>query len=204
MSVYHFIDRNALEKGKTVAIFALIGVVVFQPVWLTMLHKQRERIVIQNGAGSYTVAPALNFEEVTDLHEDCGFQAARALLERDPSGPKRATEIDRWYLDDAASAAGLTARSKALKLIADEGKEFQTKQFFQQLNLTEPARVVVVTDKQVKVALAGQLIRTGNFQNRAHVETRRFSLQLTLARNPNMMLNNRPPLAVWDFDYALQ
>jgi len=203
MSVYKFIDRRALETGKTVAVFGLLIVVVLQPVWLTMLHKQRERFVIQNGPGSYTVAPALAFEEALDLHEDCGFQAARALLDRDPNGARRATELDRWFLDDPNSGGGKGARAKAQELISQEAKEFQTKQFFQQMNLTDPVSVVIVSEKSVKVTVSGQLIRTGVFQRRPHVETRKFSLQLILVRNPNMMLNNRPPLAVWEFDYSL-
>jgi hypothetical protein len=203
MSVYQFIDRRALERGKTVAIFGLMGVAVFQPVWLTMLHKQRERFVIQNGPGSYTVSPALTFDEATDLHEDCGFQAARAALSRNPENSDRPGEVERWFLDDPNSGGGKSAIGKLKAVIAGEAVEFRTKQFHQKMHLTDPVQVVVVGDRSVKVTVAGQLIRTGVFQGRAHLETRRFSLQLTFVRNPNMMLNNRPPLAVWDFDYSL-
>jgi hypothetical protein len=203
MSVYHFIDRRALETGKTVAIFGLLGIAVFQPVWLTMLHKQRERFVIQNGAGSYTVAPALAFDEATDLHEDCGFQAARAAFSRHPEGADRLGELERWYLDDPNSGGGKSSLGKIKALIAGEAAEFRAKQFHQKMNLTDPVQVVVTSDQAVKVTLSGQLIRTGVFQGRAHLETRKFSLQLILVRNPNMMLNNRPPLAIWDFDYSL-
>lgn len=203
MSVYRFIDRRALESGKTAAIFGLLCIVAFQPVWLTAMHRQRERFVIQNGAGSYTVAPALTFDEATDLHEDCGFQAARALLDRSPEGARRPAELDRWFLDDPNSSGGTGVRAKAGELISREAAEFQSKQFFQQMNLTDPVKVIVMGERTVKVLLSGQLIRTGVFQGRPHIETRRFSLQLILVRNPNMMLNNRPPLAVWDFDYSL-
>lgn len=203
MSVYQFVDRRTLETGKTVALFGLLAVVVLQPVWLTTIHKQRERFVVQNGPGSYTVAPALTFEEATDLHEDCGFQAARAAFSRNPDGVDRLGEIERWFLDDPNSGGGRSAIGKLRALVANEAKEFQTKHFYQKMNLTEPVQVVVASEKTVKVTVSGQLIRTGVFQGRPHIETRKFSFQMTLVRNPNMMLNNRPPLAVWDFDYAL-
>ena len=203
MSVYKFIDRRALETGKTVAIFGLLCVAVLQPVWLTMIHKQRERFVILNGPGSYTVAPAIPFDEATDLDEDCGYQAARAAFARNPDGADRASELERWFLDDPNSGGGLSSLGKIRALISTEAKEFQSKQFHQKMNLTDPVQVVVVNDKTVKVTVAGQLIRTGIFQGRTHVETRKFSFQMTLVRNPNMMLNNRPPLAIWDFDYSL-
>lgn len=204
MSLYQFIDRRALEHGKTVALFALLGIAVFQPVWLASIHKQRERFIIQNGPGSYTVAPALSFDEATDLHEDCAFQAARAALSRNPEGADRPAELERWFLSDQSSGGGQSCLGKLRALIAAETKEFHAKQFHQKMNITEPAQIVVQDEKIVKVTLTGQLIRTGVFRDRPHSETRRFSLQLILVRNPNMMLNNRPPLAVWDFDYSLQ
>lgn len=203
MSVYKFIDRRGLEAGKTIALFGLLAVAVLQPVWLTTIHKQRERFVIQNGPGSYTVAPALTFDEATDLHEDCGFQAARAAFSRNPDGPDRAAEIERWFLSDPNSGGGSSALGKLRALIAGEASEFQAKRFHQKMNLTEPVQVVVASEKAVKVTVSGQLIRSGVFQGRPHIETRKFSFQLTLVRNPNMMLNNRPPLAVWDFDYSI-
>jgi hypothetical protein len=202
--IYKFIDRRMFDTGKTLAIFALLGVAVLEPIWLAQTYKQRERIVVLNGAGSYSVAPALTFDEATDLHEDCAYQAARAAMTRGPRGPVRSGEIDRWFLDDPNSGGGVGCRAKLLKVIDTESQEFSAKSFFQQMNITEPARVVVISDKVVTVTLTGQLIRAGVFQNRQHVEPRKFSLQLTLVRNPNMMLNNRPPLAVWDFDYQIQ
>ena len=204
MSVYQFIDRRALETGKTVALFALLGVVVFQPVWLTTIHKQRERFIILNGAGSYTVAPALSLDEASDLHEDCAFQAARAAFSRNPEGPDRPSEIQRWFLSESASGGGHSAVGKIRAAIKAEEEEFRAKRFHQKMNITEPAQIVVQDEKIVKVTLTGQLIRTGVFRERQHSETRRFSIQLILVRNPNMMLNNRPPLAVWDFDSTLQ
>jgi len=204
MSVYKFIDRRMLEQGKTVALLVLLGIAVFQPVWLASIHKQRERFIIANGPGSYTVAPALTFDEATDLHEDCAFQAARAALSRNPAGVDRPAELERWFLGDMSSGGGQSSIGKIRALVNAESKEFLAKQFHQKMNITEPAQIVVQDDKVVKVTLTGQLIRTGVFKDRPHTETRRFSLQLILVRNPNMMLNNRPPLAVWDFDYSLQ
>lgn len=204
MSIERFIERRSLERGKTLAVFALLGVVILQPIWLTTVHKQRERFVILNGPGSYSVAPALAFEEAADLQEDCGAQAARAVFSRHPDGVDRPVELERWFLSDPNSGGGQSALGKVRALIAAEAREFQVKQFHQKLNITEPVSVVVLGPKAAKVTVSGQLIRVGLLQGRTHVETRKVSFQMTLARNPNMMLNHRPPLAVWDFDYGLQ
>ena len=53
------------------------------------------------------------------------------------------------------------------------------------------------------VKVEGQLIRTGVFSGQTFAESPKFTLNLTLVRNPDMLANKRYPLAVWSYDYTL-
>ena len=58
-------------------------------------------------------------------------------------------------------------------------------------------------ENQVIVKVEGQLIRTGVFSGQTFAESPKFTLNLTLVRNPDMLANKRYPLAVWSYDYTL-
>ena len=59
-------------------------------------------------------------------------------------------------------------------------------------------------EDRVLVKVEGQLIRTGIFENQTFTESPKFTLNLTLARNPNMLANKRYPLGVWSYEYTIQ
>jgi hypothetical protein len=55
----------------------------------------------------------------------------------------------------------------------------------------------------VLVAVSGQLVRAGIFEEKAFTEAFNFKLSLRLLRNPNMAANGRFPTAVADFKYEI-
>jgi hypothetical protein len=57
-------------------------------------------------------------------------------------------------------------------------------------------------EDRVLVKVEGQLIRTGVFENQSFTESPKFTLNLTLVRNPDMLANKRYPLGVWSYEYT--
>lgn len=57
---------------------------VVQPYLIIKAYRARERVVVLDGAGSFSVSPLLGFEEAKDLHEAMALWATLALFQRNP------------------------------------------------------------------------------------------------------------------------
>ena len=64
----------------------LLGWVVIQPFFIINAYRTRERVVIMDGAGTYSIAPTLDFESATHLHEELALWATYALFSQNPNG----------------------------------------------------------------------------------------------------------------------
>lgn len=177
-----------------VACGALIFCVV-QPYLIINAFRTRERVIVLDGAGTFSVSPLLGFEEAKNLHESMALWAALALFQRNPKGFDYPEVLEKLFLKDAAQHAQ-----------ADRDKsydEFQIKNIHQKPEVFK-IDILRTRENQVLVKVEGQLIRTGVFEGQTFVESPQFTLSLTLVRNPNMAANKRYPLGVWSFDYTLK
>lgn len=173
-----------------IAVAAVAGCAV-QPFLLIRAYRERERVVILDGSGSYHVSPLLGFEEAARLHEHHALLACLALYQRHPAGPDFPELLDKLFLPDA----GRAARAE----IASASEEFSAKSLHQKpevLKLT----VLETRDNLVLVQAEGQLVRTGVLNGQIFSEATGFTVRFTLARNPNLAANGRYPLAVWTYE----
>jgi len=173
------------------------GAVAFcfiQPYLIIGAYRTRERVVVLDGGGTFSVSPLLGFEEAKDLHESMALWATVALFERNPNGFDYPEMLQRLYLTSALQKAQ-TDREKS-------GSEFTVKNIHQKPEVFK-IDILKTRENQVLVRVEGQLIRTGIFEGQAFVESPKFTLNLTLVRNPNMLANKRYPLGVWSYDYTL-
>jgi hypothetical protein len=157
-------------------------------------YRTRERVVVLDGAGTFSVSPLLGFEEAKDLHEAMALLATQALFERNPKGFDYPELLQRLYLTNAFQ-----------KTQADREKsqsEFEVKNIHQKPEVFK-IDILRTRENQVIVKVEGQLIRTGVFSGQTFAESPKFTLNLTLVRNPDMLANKRYPLAVWSYDYTL-
>ena len=167
---------------------------VVQPYLIINAYRTRERVVVLDGAGTFSVSPLLGFEEAKDLHEAMALWATLALFQRNPKDFDYPETLQKLYLADAHQRA-----------VADREKahdEFHLKQIHQKPEVFK-MEVLRTRENQVLVKVEGQLVRTGVFEGQTFAESPAFSLNLTLVRNPNMLANKRYPLGVWSFDYTL-
>jgi len=182
----------AARAWALVAIGALVLAVV-EPYLIIGAYRTRERVVVLDGGGTFSISPLLGFEEAKKLHETIAVWATLALTQRNPTGFDFPDLLQRLFLTDACSKA-------QANLLATH-EEFQTKQIHQKPEIFK-LDILRTRQDQVIIKVEGQLVRTGVFERQAFSEAPKFSLTLTLVRNPDMLTNKRFPLAVWNYDYT--
>ncbi len=173
------------------------GAVAFcfvQPYLIIKALRARERVVVLDGAGSFSVSPVLGFEEAKDLHEAMTMWATLALFQRNPRDFDYPDVLQRLFLTNAFSKAQADReKSRA---------EFDLKNIHQKPEVFK-MEILRTREDRVLVKVEGQLIRSGIFENQSFTESPKFTLNLTFARNPNMLANKRYPLGVWSYDYTI-
>lgn len=167
---------------------------VIQPYLIIRAYRARERVVVLDGAGTFATSPLLGFEEAKELHESMTLWATLALLQRNPRDFDYPDMLQKLFLIDAFTKAQVD-REKSRP-------EFELKNIHQKPEVFK-IDILRTREDRVLVKVEGQLIRTGIFENQTFTESPKFTLNLTFARNPNMMANKRYPLGVWSYDYTL-
>ena len=165
-----------------------------QPYLIISAYRTRERVVVLDGAGSFSVSPLLGFEEAKDLHEATALWATLALLQRNPKGWDYPDMLQKLFLTGAFTKAG-SEREKS-------SAEFEVKNIHQKPEVFK-IELLRTREDRVLVKVEGQLIRTGVFENQTFTESPKFTLTLTFARNPDMVANKRYPLGVWSYDLTV-
>ena len=156
--------------------------------------KQRERVVIIDPAQTYYISPLLQFSEAKDLHAQQAELATVTFLERNPKDFDHPDLLRQMFLKSALQ--------KAQDHRTREAVEFRSKQLHQKPEIAK-IDILATRESEVLVAVSGQVIRTGIFQEKVFNEAFNFKLSLRLLRNPNMAANGRFPTAVGDFKYEI-
>lgn len=94
------------------------------------------------------------------------------------------------------------ALEKAQEHRTREAVEFRAKQLHQKPEIAK-IDILATRENEVLVAVYGQVIRTGIFQEKVFNEAFNFKLSLRFIRNPNMATNGRFSTAVGDFKYEI-
>lgn len=167
---------------------------VIQPYLIIRAYRARERVVVLDGAGSFSVSPLLGFEEAKDLHETMALWATLAYFQRNPKGWDYPDMLQKLFLADAY-----------VKANADREKsqaEFDAKNIHQKPEVFK-MEILRTREDRVLVKVEGQLVRAGVFENQSFAESPKFTLTLTFARNPDMVANKRYPLGVWSYECTI-
>ena len=188
-----FSDYAFAARAWALVAIGAVALAVVEPYLIISAFRARERVVILDGAGTFSISPLLGFEEAKTLHETIAVWATLALTQRNPANFDFPDLLQRLFLTDAC------AKAQAQLLATRE--EFEVKQIHQK---PEIFRIDILRTRQdqIIVKVEGQLVRTGVFEKQAFSEAPKFSLTLTLVRNPDMLANKRFPLAVWNYEYT--
>ncbi|MCB1124033.1 MAG: hypothetical protein KJT03_20945 [Verrucomicrobiae bacterium] len=186
-----FTDNAWAARVWFLLCLALLTFIIIQPFLLINAYRTRERVVILDGSGTYSIAPTLDFEEATRMHEELALWSTYALYSQNPNGFDMPELLDKIFLDDALK--------QARRLHSDLTQEFREKNIHQKVEVFE-IRILQTRSEQIIAQVDGQLIRIGNFEGKAFIEDPEFTLTLVMYRNPNMLVNKRFPLAVLSFE----
>lgn len=173
---------------------ATLLVCLAQPFLLLSSQRSKERVVVLDGSGTFSISPLLGFEEAKDLHEAMALWAALALFSRNPKNFDYPELLQRLYLTESYNKAE-----------ADQTKsrpEFSLKNIHQKPEVFK-VETLRTRENQILTKVEGQLIRTGIFEGQSFSESLKFTLNITFVRNPDMLANKRFPLGVWKFDYTV-
>ena len=190
-----FADHAFAARAWCIIACLAVGMCLLQPFLILRATSGRERVVVLDGAGTFSVSPVLGFEEAIQLHETMTLWATLALVQRNPQDFDFPDVLQRLFLADAFKKAQ-TDRDAA-------NAEFGLKNIHQKPEVFK-MDILRTREDRVLVKVEGQLIRTGIFENQTFTESPKFTLNLTFARNPDMLVNKRYPLGVWSYDYSIQ
>ena len=171
-----------------------VGFAILQPYLIIGAYRIKERVVVLDGGGTFSVSPLLGFEEAKELHEAMALWATLAYFQRNPRGFDYPDMLQKLFLVESAGKAQDDREASHT--------EFELKQIHQKPEVFK-IEILRTREDRVLVKVEGQLIRTGVFENQAFTESPKFTLNLSFARNPNMLANKRYPLGVWNYDYTL-
>jgi hypothetical protein len=171
-----------------------LGFCVVQPYLIIRAYRARERVVVLDGAGTFAISPLLGFQEAKELHESMTLWATLALLQRNPRDFDYPDLLQKLFL------AGAYAKAQSDR--EKSRPEFELKNIHQKPEVFK-IDILRTREDRVLVKVEGQLIRTGVFENQTFTESPKFTLNLTLVRNPDMLANKRYPLGVWSYDFHL-
>jgi hypothetical protein len=188
-----FADNAFAARMWFLVACAALGFCVLQPYLIIGAYRVRERVVVLDGAGTFSVSPLLGFEETKELHQTMALWAALAILQRNPRDFDYPEMLQKLFLADAFNQA---------KSDRDATRpEFELKAIHQKPEVFT-VDLMRTREDQVLVKVEGQLVRTGVFENQSFTESPKFTLNLILVRNPDMLANKRYPLGVWSYEYT--
>src|SRR5216117_3692979 len=189
-----FAQRDRLPWFWFFVAVAVTGLAAFDRYHLIGQFKQRERVIIIDPSQTYYISPLLQFQEAKDLHAQQAELATLAFLDRNPKDFNHPDLLRQMFLKPPLQ--------KAQDHRTREAVEFRAKQLHQKPEIAK-IDILATRENEVLVAVYGQVIRTGIFQEKTFTEAFNFKLSLRLLRNPNMAANGRFPTAVGDFKYEI-
>ena len=82
-----------------------VGLCIVQPYLILKASSGRERVVVLDGAGTFSVSPVLGFQEAKELHEAMTLWATLALLQRNPRDFDYPDVLQKVFLTEAFNKA---------------------------------------------------------------------------------------------------
>jgi len=190
---------RTLAKGRKTANWlsiALVASVLFNiatPIYYSVQSKAKEKVVVFDlASGSLLLSPLVDPGDSKDILDISASWAAESILDRSPAG------LDH---DDLV---GILFNSETANKVRDEFGA--VRQQYIEKNLRSHLEIKSIDAQPVgrgiiKAKVAGQVVLTGTVHGQAIQEVQPVTLELSLARNPDLGRNKRYPLVVWQYAY---
>ena len=150
----------------------------------------RDPWVVVADEDALVVVKAEDLMSSESLHEAQAELAVQSIFNRSPTGldsPKRAQKLFR-----------VEAYQKLMTLVTDESPEFERKSVHQKVGISK-IDLLRLKDNSIKVAVEGQLIRSGIFAGEPITEVLDLKVKMLFVNNPSLLGNGGYPTLVRDF-----
>jgi hypothetical protein len=191
---------RTLAKGRKMAnwlAIALVFSVLFNigtPIYYSFQAKLKDKVVVLDlASGSLLLSPLVDPADSRDILNVSTSWAAKAILDRNRAG------LDNEEL------IGILFNSETARKIRDEFDALKAQ--YVQKSLRSHVEIKAIDSQAVgngiiKATVAGQLILTGTVHGTAMQEVHPVTLELNLARNPDLGRNKRYPLMCFGYSYT--
>ena len=176
---------------------ALVASVLFNiatPVYYSLQSKTKEKVVVFDlASGSLLLSPLVDPGDSKDILDISASWAAKAILDRSPAG------LDNEEL------VGLLFNTETGRKVRDEFAVLKTQ--YVQKSLRSHVEIKSIDAQSVgngliKITVDGQVIQTGTIHGQAIQEVQPITLELSMARNPDLGRNRRYPLMCYGYQYT--
>jgi hypothetical protein len=191
---------STLAKGRRTAnwlAIALVASVLFNiatPVYYSLQSKTKEKVVVFDlASGSLLLSPLVDPGDSKDILDISASWAAKAILDRSPAG-----------LDNEELIA-ILFNSETARKVREEFDKLKTE--YVQKSLRSHVEIKTMDAQTVgkgiiKAKVTGQVITTGTVHGTAIQQVQPVTLELSLARNPDLGRNKRYPLMCFGYSYT--
>jgi hypothetical protein len=191
---------RTLAKGRKIAnwlAIALLVSVLFNistPIYYSLQAKLKDKVVVLDlASGSLLLSPVVDPADSRDILNVSTSWAAKAILDRNPAG------LDNDEL------IGVLFNSETARKIRDEFAALKAQ--YLQKSLRSHIEIKAIDSQAVgngiiKAKVVGQLLLTGTVHGTAIQEVQPVTLELSLARNPDLGRNKRYPLMCFGYSYT--
>lgn len=190
-----FLQRRKAGRGWIIFFTALyfLTLVAFTVLSIRLAHafEMRPRFVIIDQTGTLVVSQEQDFESAKALHVSQAELAVQTMFGRNPGGLDSEERLKRLF--DRPSF------EKFRQIVQAQTPEFEAKNLHQKAEIAE-TKILKLQDRSVRVAVYGQLIRTGYFDGQPFSEALAMKVTLLFTHNPSFIQSGRFPTVVRDFD----
>ena len=185
------------RKAQTLMTVALVVSVlanIATPIYYSLQSKHRDEVVVFDlASGTLILSPLVDPGDSKEILDISATWAAKAILDRSPSALDNDELVPILFDADTA------------RKVRDEFSGVKAQ--YAQKNLRSHIEIKSIDAQPIgrgiiKARVAGQVIITGTINNEAIQEVQPVSLDLSLARNPDLGRNKRYPLMCFQYAYA--
>ena len=160
--------------------------------WFTLQAAMGKiRFTAMDSRDTFYLSSLGNFETASQIHGELAKMAAETIFSRSPNGFDNPERLERLF--NPATTASLQ------KDAARDADVFRIQQIHQKFEAGQ-IKEIGVDDNTALVSVAGQVLRTGMFNQRIVNDTKHVTVFLRLHVNEDMATNGRYPLVVTNYE----
>ena len=177
-----------------IALVASVLCNIATPVWYSLQSRAKDKVVVFDlASGSLLLSPVVDPSDSKEIVDTSVSWAVKSILDRNPAGLDNEELIPLLFdVNTAREVREEFAQAKA---------EYAAKNLRSHVEI-KSIDAQPIGNGIIKSRVVGQIVTTGTVHGTATQEVRPVSIDLSLARNPDLGRNKKYPLMVFQYTYA--